>query len=111
MMALAYERFAPSRPLSQYVGQAGLEQHGLALSPSALSALAESKSSDLPCELVVIGAWVRGDGMRYLDFGVPTDYIEATTDYRYDHDAKRLRLICPLCDLKDGRHTKGCDAR
>lgn len=107
-MALSYERFAPPRKLEQYVGQAGLEMGGLALSPAAFAALAESKTTGIPCELAVIGRWF-DDKRTFLDFGVTTTYIEATTDYRYDRDAHRLRLLCPLCGLKDGRHAKGCD--
>jgi hypothetical protein len=79
-MALAYERFNPPRPLAQYVGQAGHELGGLALSPMALAALAESKTSRVPCELAVIGAWMSEDGRRYLDFGATNAYLESVTD-------------------------------
>ena len=108
-MALTYERYIPHRPLTQYVGQAGLELGGLALSPDALQVMGDAKTSGIPCELTVIGAWVRDDGMRWLDFAATTDYIEAMTDLRYDREHKRLRLVCPDCGMKDGKHTKGCD--
>ena len=108
-MELTYERFDPPRPLSQYVGSAGNELGGLALSPMAFEALAAAKTSDLPCELVVIGAWIDPTGRRYLDYGATTAFIEATTDWRYDRGRERLRLVCQVCQMKDGKHTKSCD--
>lgn len=105
-----YVRYDPPRPLAAYRDSPGPEMGGLALSPMALDALAESVTSGKPPEFVVIGEWRQDDSRRYLDFAVSTAYLEATTDYRYDRDARRMRLVCPACGLKDGKHTRGCDA-
>lgn len=105
-----YVRFDPPRSLAAYRDSPGSEMGGLALSPMALDALAESVTSRKPPELAVIGEWRYEDGRRFLDYAVPTDYLEATTDYRYDRDARRMRLVCPACGMKDGKHTRGCDA-
>jgi hypothetical protein len=59
---------------------------------------------------VVVGEFVRDDGTRYPELGVTTQHIEANTSYRWDGNTKSLRLICPACGLKDGKHLKGCEA-
>lgn len=105
---MTHVRFDPPHLLREYAGKRGHEIGGLALSPPALDALADDTVTGSN-SLVVIGRWDRDDGAFFLDFGVPTGHIEATTDYRWDRDAKRLRLICPVCDLKDGKHMKSCD--
>lgn len=58
---------------------------------------------------VVIGEFIRDDGMRAPDLAVTTGHIEATTDYRWDPASRSLRLICPACGVKDGKHAKLCD--
>ena len=94
----------PNEPLSKY-------RTSGRLSFAAYDALALSMSTGKPCELVIIGEWIRDDGRRWFDYGVTTAYIDATTDYRYDRDARRLRLVCPECAQKDGKHTRTCDLR
>ena len=108
-MTTTYQRFRPARPLEFYLGKSGNEVEGLALPPMALEAIAASRTSRIPCELEVIGEWRHDDGRVHLDLGVTTAYIEAVTDFKLDEDAGRLRLVCPDCGLKDGKHTKGCD--
>lgn len=108
-MLTTYTRFSPSRPLSQYVGQAGSEATREKLTSAAYDALAASKMSRTEPELVVIGEYHREDGATFLDFGVPQSHVESTTDFRWDREARRYRLLCPLCGWKDGKHTKGCD--
>lgn len=102
-----YHPFAEARPIAQYAGQAGHELGGQALTPAAYQALAQSRSSGIPCELVATGQWVYDDGRRFLELRVTREYIEATSDMRH-HDG-RLRWLCPRCGLFDGRHTKACD--
>lgn len=109
-----YVRFDPPRRLTEYAGQAGMEVGGQRLTPAAYEAIAEAKRSGLPCELVVIGEYVRPDGKGFLSFGTPPEYIEAVTDYRRrrGEDGKpdsRLRLWCANCEMWDGKHTKSCD--
>lgn len=99
--------FKPPRPLRQYRGQSGHELNGRMLSTAAEDALGVSLTSDLPCELVVLGEFVHPDGRRFLQLGATTAFIEATTDHRLI-DGK-LRLVCPMCELRDGRHLKSCD--
>lgn len=106
-MNVVYHPFTPHRPLRQYRGQAGHEVNGMLLSPMALDALSKSVTSDIPCELVVRGEHVREDGVRYLDFAVTKAFIEATTDFLDENGT--LRLVCPRCEQKDGRHLKSCD--
>lgn len=106
-MTMTYNHFTPHRPLRQYRGQAGAEANGQMLPPYAMDALAESMTSDLPCELVVLGEYVRDDGVRFLNFGVTRGYVEAMTDFL--DEGGRLRLVCPTCEMKDGKHLKSCD--
>ena len=108
-MLTTYVRFTPPRRLAEYVGQAGPEATRERLTNAAYDALAQSKVSNLPCELVVIGEYRREDGAAFLDFGVPTEHIEAVTDWKWDGTVHRLRLVCPLCEMKDGKHSKVCD--
>jgi hypothetical protein len=105
-MTTTYTPFRPTRPLTQYRGQPGNEVGGQLLTPDAYDAISTAATSGLPCSLVVAGEWVRDDGARFLDFAVPTAYIEATTDHRY-HEG-RLRYLCPLCERWNGSHIKGC---
>jgi hypothetical protein len=108
-MLTTYVRFTPPRRLSEYVGQPGPEATGERLTSTAYDAIAQSKVTGQPPELVVIGEYRREDGKSFLDFGVPTEHIEAVTEWRWDGGVKRLRLVCPLCELKDGKHAKDCD--
>jgi hypothetical protein len=104
-----YVRFAPPHLLREYLGKPGFEMEGLALSPMALEALAESTINKTQT-LVVQGRWDYDDGRFYLDLAVPTQEVERLTNYRYDADARRLRLNCPDCGMKDGRHKRGCES-
>lgn len=104
-------RFRPPRKVAEYVGQAGHESNGQRIPTYVYDALSASKTSRIPMEFVVIGEYRRDDGASFLDFGSTTEHIETVTDYRWDGEAKRLRVICPACGLKDGRHTKVCDHR
>lgn len=106
---MTYARFTPPHLLREYLGKPGHEIGGNALSPLAFAALADSKVLGHET-LVVQGRWDYDDGRFYLDFAVPTGHIEAMTDYRYDHEARRLRLVCPECEMKDGKHRRGCQA-
>ena len=58
---------------------------------------------------VVLGEYERSDGLRFPELAVTTSHIEATTHYRWDRDARRLRWTCPYCGLKDTKHAKGCE--
>lgn len=107
-MNINYYPFTPNRKLAEYVGQAGHEANGQRLTAAAYDSLAASKVSGLPADLVVIGEYRREDGAAFLAFGCPREHIEAVTDYRWDEDAHRLRLLCPICGAKDGRHEKSC---
>lgn len=106
----AYVRFAPVRQTSEYRGQRGPEVNAQRLTPAAYDDMAEARMSKRPVGLVVIGEWIREDGERFLDFGVPTAHIEAATDYRYHSDSKTLRVYCQSCDRWDQKHVKGCEA-
>jgi hypothetical protein len=106
---ITYTRFDPPHLLREYKGKTGYEVGGLALSPMALAALAEGIQTGVD-PLVVIGRWDRDDGAFFLDVAAPTGYVASVSAYRYDDDAKRLRLNCPDCGMKDGRHTRGCSA-
>lgn len=110
-------RFDRPRPLTDYLDDAGAaipghELGGLALPPHALAALADSKVTRQPCELVVTGEEWGSDGRHFLLFGVSRDYIEATTDYRHvkvdDNDRGALRWVCPDCRERSGKHSKLC---
>ena len=105
-MTTTFHPFTPHRPLAQYRGQPGHEVGGLALSAMALDALAEAVMTGKPCELVVTGEYVI-DERRYLTFGATPAHIEATTDFR--SLGGRLRLVCPSCEEKDGKHLRSCD--
>ena len=102
-----YVRFNPPHLLREYAGKPGHEVEGLALTPAALNALATETVTGSR-ELVVIGRWDYPDGRFHLEFGVPTAYIEENSDYRLD--GRRLRLVCPDCGMKDGKHSKLCAA-
>jgi hypothetical protein len=106
-MTMTYNAFRPHRPLRQYRGQAGHEANGTMLPTYAQDALAASMTSDIPCELVAVGEYVRDDGARFLNFAVTRGYIEALTDYL--DEGGRLRLVCPQCEGKDGNHLKSCN--
>jgi hypothetical protein len=99
------------RPLTDYLDDRGAvlsghEQGGLILSPMALDALSSAKASGKPCALVATGEEWHDDGRHFLTFGVPLDYIEATTDYRSDDG--RLVYVCPECADRHGNHRKVC---
>ena len=102
--------FDRPRPLTDYLENgrpmAGKEAGGLILPPLALDALAASKTSGQPCEIVATGEEWTLDGRHYLTFGVSRDYIEATTDYR--HEKAGLAYVCPECGDKHGQHRKMC---
>ena len=104
---MTYVAFAPPHLLSEYLGRPGHEIGGQALSPYALEALAQSKTTRIPCELAVIGRHDYEDGRFYLDFAVTRAYVESVSEFRWDDG--RLRLVCPSCGWKDGKHTRGCD--
>lgn len=106
---MSYTRFQPPHLLREYLGKPGHEIEGLALTPMALDALAEETMTGVR-SLVVIGRYEYDDGRFHLDFGVPTAYIASVTDYRWDEEARRLRLECPECGMKDGKHKRGCAA-
>lgn len=110
---MTYTRFVPAHRLAEYAGQSGPEVGGQRLTPAAYEAMSIAKASGNPPELVVVGEYVRDDGVRFLNFGVPTAYIEATTDYRFhkDHNSPggRLMILCRDCGLWNGKHTKTCD--
>lgn len=110
-MITTYHRFTPARRVAEYVGQSGHEANGQKLTYAAYDALAASKVTGIPCDLVVIGEYRREDGSSFLDFGTPRDHIEAASEHRWDAEAKRLRIICQLCQEKDGRHAKTCARR
>jgi hypothetical protein len=107
-MTTTYTPFSPPHLLKEYLGKPGHEISGLALSMGAMDALAESRVRGYDT-LVVQGRWDIDDRF-YLDFAVPTRHIEETTNHRWDQSARRLRLICPECDGKDGKHLRGCAA-
>jgi hypothetical protein len=108
-MSARYHPFQEARPLVQFVGQAGADIGGLLLSPAGYQAIAESKTTGLPCELVAVGEDIGPDGERRLRYAATREYIEATTDWRWDAGTRRLRLLCPLCGLRDGKHRKSCE--
>lgn len=110
-MITTYTRFVPPRRIAEYVGQKGSEANGQRLSYAAYDALAASKVSGREPEFVVIGEYRRSDGASFLDLGVTRDYIEATTDFRWDAGAKKLRYVCPECEMKDGKHATKCKFR
>lgn len=58
---------------------------------------------------VVVGEYEREDGVRFPELATTRIHIEATTNYRWDPDTRRLRWNCPLCSSKDGKHAKGCE--
>lgn len=104
--------FNPPHLLREYAGKPGFEVEGLALTPAALHALAAETVTGVR-ELVVIGRWDYPATEDYparfhLEFGVPTAYIEDNSDYRLE--GRRLRLVCPDCGIKDGKHSKLCAA-
>ena len=103
-----YRPFSPHRPVREYQAQIGSEPNGLSLPSRVMDSLAVTITRHLPDEYVVTGETLFPDGRRFLELGVTTAYIEATTDHRWDPDTRRLRVRCPACALWDGRHAKGC---
>lgn len=108
-MRMNYEPFKPVRSVREFRDVPGFEQGGTALTADAYAALATAKATGNPCEYVVMGRDVREDGVFFLRYGVTTDYIEATTDYR--DDGTGLHYVCPDCGRKGGNHSRGCKAR
>jgi len=106
---MSYVRFNPPHLLKEYLGKPGYEANGMALSWLALDELGRSKVLGHET-LVVVGRTDLEDGRSFLDLAAPTGHVEAVTDYRYDEDARRLRLECPECGQKDGKHKRGCTA-
>lgn len=106
---MTYVRFDPPHLLKEYRAKQGCETNGTMLPDYALDELARSVVLGQET-LVVRGRWTYPDGRSYLEFAVPTGYIEAVTNYRYDAGARRLRLECPDCGMKDGKHRRGCQA-
>lgn len=98
----------PHRSVREYKGQAGDEPNGMKLPWSVLDSLAATESRRLPNQYVVIGETISSDGKRRLEFGVTTEFIEATTDHRWDPTQHKLRIRCPACLIWDGKHAKGC---
>lgn len=108
-MSATYTAFNPPHLLREYLGKPGHEVDGTALSRHALDALGEGKV--LGHEVMVVrGRWNYPDGRFYLDFAMTTAHVEATTDHRWDPNARRLRIECPECGQKDGKHKRGCAA-
>lgn len=106
-------RFKDPKPLTEYLENgrpiAGDELGWLILPPAALDAIAASKMSGRPCELVVTGEEWAIDGRHFLTFGASRDHIEAVTDYR-DQDGF-LHYICPECEKAGGKHHRGCSRK
>ena len=103
-------RYKAPVPVEEFLGEAGWELNGALLPDFALDALAKSRTYHAPCEYVVVGEINREDGARFLQFGVPTAYIESVSNYRAEPDG-RLRLVCPECAYKDGNHSRSCERR
>lgn len=93
----------------QPVAQPG-SPSGFLLPWDAIMDQAAAVTERRPPAFVVVGEFVRDDGMRFPELATPTSHIELSTDYRWDSTAKRLRLVCPVCGQKDGKHAKGCDS-
>jgi hypothetical protein len=102
-----YERFAFPAPVRQYIGLPGHEISGQMLPPSVYDAIASAKMSGRPCEYIVLGQQIREDGAVFLQFGVPGAYIENRTDWKVQENGS-LRLVCPECSAKDGKHSRTC---
>lgn len=102
-------RFRPPRRVADYLGIVGYEMGDQMLSPAALEAHGKSLSSGKPCSMVVLGEDRREDGVTFLNYGVPVEYIEAMTNFRADPVTGELRWTCPDCLLKGGKHTKTCN--
>jgi hypothetical protein len=105
-MMSRHEPFAVVKPVADYLRLPGHEANGMLLSSMALDALARSKMTGKPCEVVVTGQQIREDGAVFLDLSANPEFIEATTDWR--RDGRRFRLICPECEMRDGKHLKSC---
>lgn len=69
-----YHRFNPPHLLTEYTGKPG-PHAGNALPAAGYAAIAEHKTKGGSWPLVVIGEWVRADGVRFLDLGVPWAWI------------------------------------
>ena len=108
-LLVQYQRFRPPQLLAEYAGKHGSELGGLRLDAAAYAAIADAKVSGDPPALVVIGEYQREDGQSFLDYGAPTGYIETVSNHRWDENVQRLRLVCPDCGMKDGKHSKGCE--
>jgi hypothetical protein len=107
-MSGTYLPFAPWRSAREYQGQQGSEVGGLRLPVNVMNSLAETIPKHLPEQYAVKGEWTYPDGRRFLEFAVTTEWIEATTDLRWDPGQRKLRVKCPLCEFWDGKHAKGC---
>jgi hypothetical protein len=104
-----YQRFSPWRSPREYQGQPGFEMSShLVLPTYVMDSLATTIPKGQPEQYAVKGEWTYPDGRRFLEFAVTTEWIEATTDLRYDTGQRKLRLQCPLCLFWDGKHAKGC---
>jgi len=108
-MNVVYHAFTPHRPLAQYRGHTGHESNGLLLTPAAFDALADATNAGRPCEYEVVGEYVRDDGWVFLDLATTRAYIESATSYL--HLEGRLRLVCPECEGRDGKHGRTCERR
>lgn len=113
-MSSIYRPFRPARSVREYgydadgpIVQDGTPS-GFILPWEAIDDQAEAVVMHRPPAFVVTGEHVRDDGVRFAEIGVTTGHIESTTNYRWDEGAKKLRLVCPLCGFKDGKHEKGC---
>ncbi len=105
-----YTEFRPPRSVRQYLGQPGSEPNGQLLPWTVLDSHADCVTRSLPEEFVVIGEELHEDGRRFLQFGATTEFIEATTSWRWDGQTRQLRSWCPVCEHWDGKHSKGCTA-
>lgn len=69
-----YHRFNPPHLLTEYQAKPG-PHNGHALPAAGYAAIATQKTKGGSWPLVVIGEWVREDGVRFLDLGVPWAWI------------------------------------
>ncbi len=107
---MEYVRFSPPHLLGEYAGMPGYEIGGTALGMRGLDALVVEKATKQR-ELVVIGQYRYDDGRFFLDFGVPTAWIEEHSSYVLDDGTRRLRLFCRECEGWDGHHGRACSRR
>jgi hypothetical protein len=113
---VSHRTFIPPRTVREYGYMDGELVEDLA-SPSgfllpweAIDDQAQAIATRRAPSFVVVGEFVRDDGTRFPELGVTTAHIEETTNYRWDRNTKTLRLLCPGCGLKDGKHLKGCES-